>query len=415
MQNQNTVSKIVDSPETRKYSTQGLVAAMLLMLTWTGAGWNSLSTYSVFVVKDFGIATAQFMTNFVILSIVNTIISITIYGFCMNKFGTRKMIMFGGLMCSAGFAIFGIASNIYIMWAGAFVFACGLAFININTLNVMITAWFKKSTAKYTGLGQAFGPASGALFNTVWGIVMVLIGWRIPFFISAVFSLIMTFVIWSIYREPQDVGVKARGELQVEAEMKAERGADVETIEVGPTFAQAIRMPRTWLLFLGYALAGVCDYGLLGNYALICAGQGYGDQAGFIMGFCWLAQVFSFLILGWICDKFGSRYAVGLCFILVIFVAVVFMKGNVPIGMVYLCGAMLGFADGAVQMPMGASAREVLGTRDFAKKMGIVGGGCFLGVSFSTVIVAAMFDATGSYNSAFIMNCFRGEYFLITA
>ena len=79
------------------------------------------------------------------------------------------------------------------------------------------------------------------------------------------------------------------------------------------------------------------------------------------------------------------------------------MKGNVPIGMVYLCGAMLGFADGAVQMPMGASAREVLGTRDFAKKMGIVGGGCFLGVSFSTVIVAAMFDATGSYNSAFIM------------
>ena len=64
MQNQNTVSKIVDSPETRKYSTQGLVAAMLLMLTWTGAGWNSLSTYSVFVVKDFGIATAQFMNCF---------------------------------------------------------------------------------------------------------------------------------------------------------------------------------------------------------------------------------------------------------------------------------------------------------------------------------------------------------------
>ena len=121
------------------------------------------------------------------------------------------------------------------------------------------------------------------------------------------------------------------------------------------------------------------------------------------MGFSWLAQVFSFIILGWICDKWGSRWAVIFCFILVTFVAFVYLRADVPAGLVYACGACLGFADGAVQMPMGATAREVLGTKEFAKKMGLVGGGCFFGVSFSTVIVAAMYDATGSYNSAMIM------------
>lgn len=388
---------------TKKYSTIGLVTAMLLMFSWTGMGWNALGTYSVFVVKSFGCTTAQFMTIFTILSIVNTIVSFTVYGTCMEKFGTRKMIGFGGTFVTIGFIIFGMSQSIQFMWFGAFVFALGLAFVNINTFNVMITTWFKKNTAKYTGIGQAFGPASGAVFNTLWGIVIVSIGWRIPFYISAAISAAATVIIVMLYREPSEVGCKALGQEELEAEMAAATGKEVVSIETGGTFAEALRSPRAWMLVIGYALAGICDYGLLGNYALIAASHGYGDQAGFIMGFSWLAQVFSFIILGWICDKWGSRWAVILCFILVTFVAIVYLRSDVPAGLVYACGACLGFADGAVQMPMGATTREVLGTKEFAKKMGLVGGGCFFGVSFSTVIVAAMYDATGSYNSAMVM------------
>lgn len=398
-------NKIADSALTKKYSTIGLVTAMLLMFSWTGMGWNALGTYSVFVVETFGCSTAQFMTNFTILSTVNMIISFTFYGFTMERFGTRNMITIGGVILSIGFVLFGMAKSIQFMWFAAFVFAVGLAYININTYNVMITKWFKKNTAKYTGIGQAFGPASGALFNTIWGVVILSIGWRIPFYISAVISAAATIIIFALYRDPEEIGCKAKGEAELEAEMAAEAGntEEVISIETGDSFAESLKNPRAWLITLGYVLAGICDYGLLGNYALIAADHGYGDQAGFIMGFCWLAQVFSFIVLGWICDKWGSRWAVSLCFVLVVLVAIVYLRADVPAVAVYACGACLGFADGAVQMPMGATAREVLGTKDFAKKMGLVGGGCFLGVSFSTVIVARIFDVTGSYNPAFIM------------
>lgn len=394
---------IQDSALTKKGARNGIIAALLLMFSWTGMGWNALGTYSVFVVEEFGCTTAQFATNFTILSLVNTILAITVYGSIMQKLGTRKVILYAGTLMTAGFVIFGLSHNIHTMWCGAFVFALGLAFANIGTFNVMVTAWFKKNTAKWTGFGQCFGPASGAFFNTIWGIVMVAVGFHIPFFISAAISAVATIVIYAIYREPHELGCPAKGELQLAAEMSEATGEKVEDILTGPTYSEAIRMPRTWLCFLGYALAGVCDYGILGNYGLVAAHYGFGEQVGFILGFTWLAQVFSFLILGWICDKWGSRYAVNFCFVLIIIVCLIFISGHVSLPIMYFCGALVGFADGAVQMPMGATAREVLGTRDFPKKMGLVGGGCFLGVTFAAVIVATIYDHAGSYVPAFIM------------
>ena len=143
---------IGNTPTTKKRSMQALIAACLLMFTWTGAGWNSLSVYSVYVVEDLNCTTAQYMSIFTILSIVNAAISLFAYGFIVQKLGIRKMIFIGGMLCTAGFLIFGLAPSIQIMWVAAVVFALGLALININTLNVMCTAWFKKNTTRYTGI-----------------------------------------------------------------------------------------------------------------------------------------------------------------------------------------------------------------------------------------------------------------------
>lgn len=362
---------IGDSALTKKRSMQGMIAACLLMVSWTGMGWNALGTYSVFVVEDLGCSTAQFMINFTILSWVNAAISMTIYGICIDKFGTRKMILIGGLFCTAGFALFGVSPSIQFMWFAATVFAIGLAFININTLNVMINSWFKKNTARYTGIAQSFGPLGGAFFNSMWGIVMVSIGFRIPFYISAVISLVFTFLVYILYVNKEDADCLARGEAELLEEAKKNTNNDREvTIETGLSFKASARKGRFWLLPVCYILAGICDYGLLGNFALIAASHGYAEQAGFIM---------------------------------VIIVSCLFLADIVSLPIIFLSAALLGFADGAVQLPMGASAREALGTKDFAKKMGIVGGGCYIGVGISTVIVARIFDVTGSYKSAFIL------------
>ena len=98
---------IGDSALTKKRSMQGMIAACLLMVSWTGMGWNALGAYSVFVVEDLGCSTAQFMINFTILSWVNAAISMTIYGICIDKFGTRKMIL-SSFVCAV---IIGISTS----------------------------------------------------------------------------------------------------------------------------------------------------------------------------------------------------------------------------------------------------------------------------------------------------------------
>ena len=210
--------------------------------------------------------------------------------------------------------------------------------------------------------------------------------------------------MYILYVNKEDADCLARGEAELLEEAKKNTNNDREvTIETGLSFKASARKGRFWLLPVCYILAGICDYGLLGNFALIAASHGYAEQAGFIMGFSWLFQIAAFLVLGPVCDKLGSKYSQLICFIMVIIVSCLFLADIVSLPIIFLSAALLGFADGAVQLPMGASAREALGTKDFAKKMGIVGGGCYIGVGISTVIVARIFDVTGSYKSAFIL------------
>lgn len=392
----------VDSPETKRYSRQALVAGSILMFIWTGFGWNSLSVYSVHVVEDLQIETAQFALMFTFLSMTTAGISWFGFGNLVEKLGIRKYVLISGLMFSAGFVIMGFAKSVYMLWVGDIVFGLGLAGININMLQTMCMVWFKRNTTRYTGIGQSFGPLGGAIGSAVLGVILPLIGWRLPFFGTAAISVVCTIIVCLLFPTPEEKNCLPAGAKALAALKESGQEDTGVKIDEGLSFRDSLRHPKTWLLMLSYIFAGICDYGLLGNFALIAAFYGYGAQAGLIMSFSWLAQIVSFVVLGPVCDKWGSKVAMIGCSILVIFVAAVFLTGHVALPLIFVCGACLGFADGAVQLPMGASARELLGTKEFEKKMGLIGGGCYFGVMLSAVTVARIFDVTGSYRPAMI-------------
>lgn len=394
--------KMADSQETKKYSRRALVAASILMFIWTGCGWNSLAVYSVHVVEELQCETSQFMLMFTFLSMTTAGISWTVYAALIRKLGVRGYVFISGIVFSTGFVIMGLSHSMYMMWVGDIIFGLGLAGININTLNVMCTTWFKKNTTRYTGIGQSFGPLGGAACSSLLGVIIPMIGWRIPFFGTAAISIVTTLIVCALFSTPEAKKCLPAGANALQALKEAGKENKGVVIDEGLSFQESIRHPKTWLLGLAYIFAGICDYGLLGNFALIAAFYGYGEQAGFIMGFSWLAQIVSFLIIGPVCDRWGSRVAMIGCSVLVIFVACVFLGATVPLSLIFVCGACLGFADGAVQLPMGASARELLGTKDFERKMGLIGGCCYFGVMISAVSVAKIFDVTGSYRPAMI-------------
>lgn len=402
MENLNP-SAYADSPETKAYSRRALIGGSILMLVWTGFGWNSLSVYAVHIVPDLNMQTAQFALMFTFLSMTTMLCSWFWFGTMIEKLGVRKYITISAILFSAGFVIMGLAQNVVTLWIGDIVFGLGLSGININCFQTMINMWFKRNTSKYTGIGQAFGPLGGALASAILGVVLPLVGWRVPFFVVAAVSLVTIILVAVIFfREPEEVNVVPAGVNYLNALKEAGVEDKGVKIDDGLSFQESLRQPRTWLLLVCYIFAGICDYGLLGNFALIGAHYGYGDMAGFIMSLSWLAQMISFVGIGAICDKWGSKIAMLVCACLVIFVCLVFMRDSVPLALVFVCGACLGFADGAVQLPMGSSARELLGTKDFAKKMGLIGGGCYCGVMISAVTVARIFDVTGSYKPAMI-------------
>ena len=63
----------------------------------------------------------------------------------------------------------------------------------------------------------------------------------------------------------------------------------------------------------------------------------------------------------------------------------------------------MSFVTVAVNVPVAVSVREGLGTKDYAKKMSPVIGLMLLGVAFGPTIMQVFYDATGSYNTVFII------------
>lgn len=52
-------------------------------------------------------------------------------------------------------------------------------------------------------------------------------------------------------------------------------------------------------------------------------------------------------------------------------------------------------------LPGYLAVKELLGTKDYGKKVGVTGAAALVGMAFGPTVMAALYDASGSYNLAY--------------
>ena len=380
----------------KRYAMMALAAMCVMYISVTGVAWNTITLFAESIVSEWKITATQFMFAVTILACTNALMSIFCYGFLETKLGIRRLMLFGGLLAAAAMTMIALAHSLPVLYVAAFLFGVGISPLNSNTNLIAINAWFKSRVGTYVGIPTTCGSVTGIVAATVYGILIARLGWRTTMWITVAILAVATVLMQLLYRgEPEKLGVQPYGKAAGTA-----AAAGPAEAESGVSFLEMLKSPRFYILALGYLLVGITGYGAMGNLALMVPALGYGELTGTVVSVALLGSAVTMVICGSIMDKLGSKWLVTILIALTAAAMLLLQLEHVALPLVYVAAALLGLGYNACLLPAGIAVKEVFGSREYGKKVGILVGLCFVGLSFGPTVMTAVVSRSGGYSSA---------------
>jgi MFS transporter, OFA family, oxalate/formate antiporter len=359
------------------------MANKFLIPVTTDMGINR-STFSIgnAILQAMGIFLAPFMTKKLATGNLKKIQTVSIIIYCVVY---------------ATYALARTPIHLYIIS-----FILGIAYLgaSIIPISIMITNWFDNKRGLAMSLGLSGVGIGGFIFSPLITSWLENYGWRKTYLIFAVIILAVCLPV-SIFifrKSPEDKGLKAFGADEAAKSEKGGNGGFDLTISTKESFTK----PFFIVLALGMIFNGLINTGALGQFPPALEELHGAAVAAAIISLYSLVGIFGKLILGWVNDKFGIVKGIlfgcitfGLAFFMMLF------GSNVVIVYLMAISFGLGNAMGAVMPPLITS--EIYGPQKYGEVYGYISSATQLGLTFGSILVASIFDITGSYKPAWIV------------
>lgn len=395
----------MNQSKSNRHAWMALAAMCLMCATWTGVTGNTISLFADPMVEALGITRTQFnLGTTTITGITNGCISMFLFGKIYSKIGIKKMMLIGGLIGTLGFVSLGLAQNLAMVLLGGFLFGAGCCFNFGSTLAIVINSWFKKKNGTYMSLAQTVGSVTGIICSTLYAVLISKVGWRAGFFTTVAICVVATIVIQLLFK-----GEAAElGEIPMYAdEAGTQGGGAAAEAEDGISFQKSLRTPKYYLLLILFALIAMVSYGPFGNMVMIASDLGFGNLVGTMLSVALIASALSLTVCGMIVDKFGTKCMVFIAMILIAGAMVIFWMRPESAALMYVSALLLGVGYNACLVPGPIATRELLGSKDYGKKVAVSTACGLVGIAFGPSVMSAFYDITGSYSTGYLV-CIAG-------
>lgn len=122
-------------------------------------------------------------------------------GVMADRFGERRVLAAGAILCAGGSTIFALADTIALAYAGRLLIGVGAACAFVPTLR-LAGHWFPpRRFALLSGLTVTIGMAGGVLGQGPLAASVVVFGWRPTLLAAAAFALALAVATWLIVRD----------------------------------------------------------------------------------------------------------------------------------------------------------------------------------------------------------------------
>ena len=303
-----------------------------------------------------------------------------------------KVVMASGVALSAAAMILmGAVSSawqVFILYG--LLYAVGNAATSVAPVSVLMSRWFPNNTGLASSAAITGNGTGQLVIIALLTSFLSDVGWRRAYFIlglvnaAIVIPLVLAFVRSS---QPHQ-------ETQTRSGAVAREGSSMRAVLVARDF---------WLLIGMYAICGFQDFFMATHIVAFAQDTGVGEVlAGNILAFMGLAGLVGVLLSGALADKYGAARPTLLCFILriAIFGYIPFMQDTVSIAVAALA---YGFSFTITAPLTVVFAGNIFGTARLGSVSGLINMVHQVAGGLGALAGALIFDATGSYDGAFIL------------
>lgn len=322
------------------------------------------------------------------------------FGYFVNKFGAKKLIVFGFVALTLAPLCYAFATNVWLFYVGGCLLGIGFSFGSTAIVGYVINKVCRKNKGTIMGAVLCANGVAGAIVALIITpmIESSVFGYKKAFYLFAIISTVALLLFIFLLKEPKNA--IEEGEV-LDKQEKKENWA-------GIYYEQALKKKYFYLACVCILLTGLVLTGVISNYAAHLKDRGFNaDQISIVAVVSSIAlAVFKFLN-GFMYDRAGLRITITIDCVAALLVMVV-LYFIVPTGLGLVFGIIYAILGGialpleTVMLPI--YAKDLFGQRSFSKVLGIFVSINQVGYALGAPLMNLAYDLSGSYNVGLIVS-----------
>lgn len=321
-------------------------------------------------------------------------------GFLVDRFGAKKMTLFGTVMAGGGFILLGRIQSVGAFYAVFILLAVGVGVGFHTALMTAVGNWFRKKRGLAFGITQSGLGMAGVLVPLI-AVTITRQGWRFAAQAIGIGVLAVGIPIALVVRDtPERYGLLPDGE-------EPDSGADGTKVrakeEEGFTVKEALATSAFWLLATVFTLRLMVTVAITTHVLPYLIDVGFKrETAAAALGSIAAVSTIGRMGFGWLGDRLTKRYVIaGLLMSLAASQLYLCQVRNVPQLIVFI--ALYAPSYGGLAVLMQSIRADYFGRRAFGTIMGYMNLFTSIGTAVGPIFAAYVWERTGSYRLAFVI------------
>ena len=308
-------------------------------------------------------------------------------GRLVDRFGARFVLSAGLAIAAVGIGAMSIVQTplqAFLLYGGVFAIGNGIA--SITPVGVMVSRWFPGRTGFANSLAVSGIGVGQLVMIAALAAVLLQIGWRSVFVWLGAANIVLVPLVIAALQSRKDDSAPAAA-----------------TDQAGMTLRDAARTRHFWLLIVVYAICGFQDFFVATHVVAFAQDSGIEALlAGNLLAFMGLAGVIGVLVTGLWSDRSGPFAATFACFLLriAIFALILLNQEALSVAAFALLFGITFWMTAPITVIF---ARDAFGMAHLGAISGIIVMVHHMCGGLGAYIGAALFDAHGNYDAAFML------------
>lgn len=318
----------------------------------------------------------------------------------INRFGSQKVAIFGGLCYSIGMLLASFSTNLVELYISAgLLVGTGLGVGYLPPLAVGFK-WYPESRGLVSGImvgifaagSGIVGPLAGGFKPFGWAGLISMMGWRQTFQMLGVIYLVCTMVGSYWLKDPPEEWV---------APAVAPKAGASKVSHVNLTTGQVVKLSSFWVLWVAYVFGCIAGTMTISQVNPFATGALGAATAAFAIPVGAAGSALGRFCSGWISDHLGRVLTVRVILVVSIFSAPALFIFRSSAVLFFILLFLVYYGYGTQLSVYTALAGDFYGPKHSAKNYGILLLAWGVAGIFGPIIGGAVFDGFGSYEYAF--------------